>query len=88
VPNAHGAESIDDRIELHETFGDGDRLTSRFTLSGRHDGDFMGVPATGRAIAMPGITILHFRDGRCAERWTCSDMFGLLVQVGAVPPPG
>ncbi|MDD7936996.1 ester cyclase [Actinomycetospora lutea] len=75
------------RIERHETFADGDRLTSRFTLTGRHDGDFMGVPATGREIAMPGITILHFRDGRCAERWTCSDMLGLLVQVGAVPPP-
>ncbi|MFC5139263.1 ester cyclase [Actinomycetospora rhizophila] len=76
------------RIELHETFGDGDRLTSRFMLSGRHDGDFMGIPATGREIVMPGITILHFRDGRCAERWTCSDMLSLLIQVGAVPPPG
>jgi len=74
-------------IELHDTFGDGDRLTTRFTLTGRHDGDFMGLPATGREIALPGITILHFRDGRCVERWTCSDMLGLLVQLGAVPPP-
>jgi steroid delta-isomerase-like uncharacterized protein len=75
------------RLELHETFGEGDRLVSRFTLSGRHDGAFMGVPATGNPVALPGITILHFRDGACVERWTCSDMFGLLVQIGAVPPP-
>ncbi|MEJ2860111.1 ester cyclase [Actinomycetospora flava] len=75
-------------IELHEILSDGDRLTLRFTLTGRHDGDFLGIPATGREIALPGITILHFRDGRCVERWTSSDMLGLLVQLGAVPLPG
>jgi steroid delta-isomerase-like uncharacterized protein len=76
----------DNHLELHETFSAGDRLTTRFTLTGRHDGDFMGIPATGRRIALPGITILHFRDGVCVERWVCSDMLGLLVQLGAVPP--
>lgn len=74
-------------LELHDTFGAGDRLCSRFTLTGRHDGDFMGVPATGTDIALPGITILRFRDGACVERWSYADMLGLLVQIGAVPPP-
>ncbi|GAA4705343.1 hypothetical protein GCM10023215_51610 [Pseudonocardia yuanmonensis] len=77
----------ENHLELHETFGDGDRLVSRFTLTGRHDGDYMGIPATGRDIALPGITVLHFRDARCVERWVCTDMLGLLVQLGAVPPP-
>jgi steroid delta-isomerase-like uncharacterized protein len=74
-------------LTLHETFSDGDRLACRFTLTGRHDGPFLGVPATGRDIALPGITVLHFRDGRCIERWSCADMLGVLVQIGAVPPP-
>ncbi|MFR9806272.1 ester cyclase [Pseudonocardia sp. RS010] len=77
----------ENHLELHETFSDGDRLTCRFTLTGRHDGDYMGIPPTGRDISLPGITILHFRDGRCVERWVCADTLGLLVQLGVVPPP-
>jgi predicted ester cyclase len=73
-------------LTLHETFSEGDRLVCRFTLAGRHDGPFLGVPATGRDITLPGMTILHFRDGRCVERWSCADMLGVLVQIGAVPP--
>ncbi|GAA4789895.1 hypothetical protein GCM10023200_25830 [Actinomycetospora chlora] len=75
------------KLELHEVFGSGDRLTCRFTLTGNHEGDFMGIPATGTSIALPGITILHFRDGAIVERWSCSDMLGLFVQLGVVPPP-
>jgi steroid delta-isomerase-like uncharacterized protein len=74
-------------LTLHETFSDDDRLVCRFTLAGRHDGPFLGVPATGRDISLPGITILHFREGRCVERWSYADMLGVLVQIGAVPPP-
>jgi steroid delta-isomerase-like uncharacterized protein len=72
---------------LHETFSDGDRLVCRFTLTGRHGGPFLGVPATGRDVALSGITVLHFQDGRCIERWSCADMLGVLVQIGAVPAP-
>jgi steroid delta-isomerase-like uncharacterized protein len=75
------------RITVHETFRDGDRLVCRFTLTGRHGGTFLGVPGTGTEIVLPGITILHFRDGRCTERWSQADMLGVLVQIGAVPPP-
>ena len=47
----------------------------------------MGVPPTGTPIALPGITILHFRGSRCVERFSQADMLGLLVQIGAVPAP-
>jgi predicted ester cyclase len=56
-------------------------------MTGRHAGEFMGLPATGTPIALPGITILHFRDGRCVERFSQADMLGLLVQIGTVPAP-
>jgi steroid delta-isomerase-like uncharacterized protein len=75
------------KLEFHEVFEDGDRLVIRFTMTGTHRGEFMGVPPTNREIALPGITILHFRDGRCVERWSNADMLGLLIQLGAVPPP-
>ena len=69
------------RLEFHEVLwnASGDRCAIRFTMFGRHLGPFMGVAATGRDIALPGITILHFRDGRCVERWSSADMLSLLV---------
>ena len=65
----------------------GDRLTVRFNMTGDHNGNFMGVPATGNAVTLDGISILQMRDGRCIERWTSADMLGLLQQLGAVPAP-
>jgi predicted ester cyclase len=62
-------------------------LTIRFTMSGRHVGEFMGVPPTGRDVALPGITILRFSGDRVVERFSQADMLGLLVQLGAVPAP-
>lgn len=64
-----------------------DTVTSRFTLTGRHERPFLGVPATGIEITACGITILRFHDGRCVERWSCADMLSVLVQIGAVPAP-
>ena len=48
---------------------------------------FMGVPPKGQRIKLPGISILHFREGRCFERWTCSDSLLLMRQLGAAPNP-
>jgi steroid delta-isomerase-like uncharacterized protein len=76
------------QLTFHEVLGNDDRVAIRFTMTGTHRGDFMGIPPTGRDIAVDGITILHFRDGRCVERWSTVDMLGLLVQLGAVEPPG
>lgn len=75
------------KLEFHEILWDGDVCTIRFTMTGRHVADFMGVPATGTPIALPGITILHFRGTQCVERFSQADMLGLLIQLGAVPAP-
>jgi steroid delta-isomerase-like uncharacterized protein len=76
------------QLAFHEVFSNDDRLVIRFTMTGTHRGDFMGIPPTGRDVAVDGITILHFRDGKCVERWSIADMLGWLVQLGAVEPPG
>jgi len=75
------------KLEFHETLWDGDVCAIRFTMTGRHVQEFMGVPATGTAITLPGITILHFQGDRVLERFSQADMLGLLVQIGAVPAP-
>lgn len=75
------------KLDFHEVLWDGDAATIRFTMTGKHVGAFMGVPATGVDIALPGITILHFDGDRLVERHSQADMLGLLVQLGAVPAP-
>ena len=74
-------------LEFHEVLWDGDASTIRYTLAGKHDGEWLGVPATGRDVAVPGITILHFAGDQVIERWSVADLLGFLVQVGAVPAP-
>ncbi|HEY7380188.1 MAG TPA: ester cyclase [Gaiella sp.] len=76
------------QLEFEDTLAAGDRVVIRFTMTGRHRGAFMGVPATGTDVALPGITILRFGEGgKAIERWSSADMLGLLVQLGAVPAP-
>jgi predicted ester cyclase len=52
---------------------------------GRHDGDFQGIPATGRDVEIHVIDIVRVHDGQIVEHWNCVDRLGLLAQLGVVP---
>jgi steroid delta-isomerase-like uncharacterized protein len=73
------------RLTVDHQFSGGDWVATRWSVRGRHDGELMGVPASGREIAFSGITISRCRDGRIVEEWEICDTLGLLQQVGAVP---
>jgi predicted ester cyclase len=75
------------KLEIHEAHWDGAACALRFTMTGRHVAEFMGIPGTTLKIALPGITILHFAGDRVVERFSQTDMLGLLMQIGAVPAP-
>ncbi len=77
----------DCRVDTRDLFVEGDHLTWRFGFSGTHEGDFMGVPASGRPFDIDGITILRFGDRRCVERWSVADFLTLMMQIGALPAP-
>lgn len=74
-------------LVLHEGAADGDLFACRITMSGVHRGAFLGVAPTGRPYTLNGITMLRFADRRVTQRWTCEDMFGLLIQLGAIEAP-
>lgn len=78
----HAATS-DLRLDIHETFGEAERLAVRYTVSGRHTGDLMGIPPSGQDIAMTGITIMHFDHGKVAERWDSDDSAEVLAWLRA-----
>jgi predicted ester cyclase len=66
---------------------DGNKVVVRFTLKGKHGGEFLGVPATGKPVVLSGQTILRFDGTKVVERWQTADLLGAMVQIGAIPAP-
>jgi steroid delta-isomerase-like uncharacterized protein len=59
-----------------------DKVALRLTLRGTHQGEFQGIPATGRTIAYVSHEFYRVSDGLVAEEWICSDMASLFRQLG------
>ena len=77
----------DMRIVLEQTVGEGDVVCTRGYFEGTHDGDFMGVPATGKAVNVKYMDMWRLADGQAVENWVRIDMLGLMQQLGVVPGP-
>lgn len=75
----------DARIEIEECIAEGENVVTRWTLTGRHEGEFQGIPATGRAVRFEGIEFNRVVNGRLAEHWAQFDLVALLGQIGAMP---
>lgn len=73
----------DARVTVQELIEEGETLVARYVITGTQHTAFMGVAAAGQRIELLGISVLHFRNGQCFERWTCSDSLVLLNQIGA-----
>jgi predicted ester cyclase len=58
-------------------------VVCRWRVSGRHSGDFSGVPPTGRHIEFPGVSVWEFADGKAARGWVLPDIASLMGQVQA-----
>ena len=68
---------------------EGDTVAQRITCSGTHEGEFLGIPPTGRRATWQLVAIQRIGpDGKCAEHWSSPDLFGLLRQLGALPAAG
>ncbi|CAN5455532.1 hypothetical protein BH09ACT12_BH09ACT12_12520 [soil metagenome] len=67
---------------------EGDLVITWLTAGGRHTGELLGVTATERDVSMRGVTIFEVVDAKIVSRWGISDLMGLFVQLGAIPPPG
>ncbi|WP_157756815.1 ester cyclase [Plantactinospora sp. KBS50] len=70
---------------LEELIGDGDLVALRCRYEGTHDGELMGVPATGRKVSAVGIGVMRVADGRIAEFWVSPDRLTIMQQIGAIP---
>jgi steroid delta-isomerase-like uncharacterized protein len=72
--------TVDDQIV------EGDMVVSRYTASGTHQGEFFGVPGSGKRIEMTGINIDRFDEsGKLVEEWVEYDLLGAMRKIGAIP---
>jgi steroid delta-isomerase-like uncharacterized protein len=74
-------------MKIDDMIKEDDKVAVRLTAHARHQGDFMGLPATGRDYTISETHIFHLRDGKVAEHWRDADMLGLMRQLGALPEP-
>jgi len=73
------------RMDPHEILVDGDMVCARITVTGTHQGEFMGIPPTGRRFEVGGFDLVRIRDGQAVEHWGLTDNMTMMQQLGAVP---
>lgn len=77
----------DSRSTSLDMIAEGDKVVHRMRTEGTHQGEFLGIPATGKRVMMTYIDIWRIADGKIAEHWVEADMMGMMQQLGLVPPP-
>jgi len=74
------------RMTVEDLIADGDKTVARVTVNGTHEGEFMGIPPTGRHVEIQLIDIMRFdHAGLVNEHWGVGDMLSLMQQLGVVP---
>jgi steroid delta-isomerase-like uncharacterized protein len=77
----------DAQAEVLNLVAEDDKVVIHDRVTGTHEAEFFGVPATGRQATWDFMHIFRIADGRIAERWGVVDVMGLMQQLGAVPTP-
>ena len=72
-------------ITIEDLIEEGDKVVVRNTVTGTHQGEYMGVPPTGKSVTYNEIFIARFADGRIAETWGVVDVLSQMRQLGAIP---
>ena len=67
---------------------EGDKVVRRVTWRGTHQGEFGGIPPTGKPVTVTGMRIFRIEDGKIAEEWAIDDALGMMQQLGVIPAPG
>lgn len=75
-------------VTVEDQIAEGDKVATRWTAHGTHDGELIGIDPTGRTATVSGITIQRIGSGgQIVEGWTNWDMLGMIRQLGIAPEP-
>src|SRR5215210_778967 len=75
-------------LTLEDEIAEGDKVVTRWTIRGTHQGELMGIAPTEKQIELKGITIHRFEGDRIAEEWERYDNLGMMQQLGVVAEAG
>jgi steroid delta-isomerase-like uncharacterized protein len=78
----------DSYLTVEDMVADGDKVATRKTFHGTHQGEFMGIPPTGLQVSIGLIGIVRIADGKVVEHWSIEDTLGMMQQLGVIPQPG
>jgi steroid delta-isomerase-like uncharacterized protein len=73
------------KVRIDDQIAEGDRVVTRYTSAGRHEGGLFGMPPTHRSFEIGGVDIHRIEDGRVVEEWSSWDALGLLRQLRVLP---
>lgn len=75
-------------MTLDDVIAEGDKVVGRWTFRGTHQGELMGIPATGKQVTLTGIAISRIADDKVVEGWVNFDAMGMMQQLGVIPLSG
>jgi steroid delta-isomerase-like uncharacterized protein len=75
-------------LTIEDMIAEGDKVATRWTATGTHQGEFQGIPPTSKQFKYTGVTIGRFANGQVVELWNEFDRLGLLQQLGVIPSMG
>jgi predicted ester cyclase len=73
---------------VEDQIAEGDKVVTRFSSQGTHQGEFMGIAPTGNRVRLTGIDIDRVVEGKIVEHWSEADLLGMMTQLGVIPEPG
>ena len=77
----------DVHFTIDEQIAEGDKVVTRWSAQGTHQGELAGLPATGKSSTVTGIAVDRIANGKITESWGIFDEFGMMQQLGAIPMP-
>ncbi|MBD2451022.1 ester cyclase [Nostoc sp. FACHB-152] len=78
----------DGKHTFEDVIVEGDKVVTRGTFSGTHEGELLGFPPTGEQVKFSVMHIDRIVDGKVTEHWGQADIIALMQQLGILPPLG
>jgi steroid delta-isomerase-like uncharacterized protein len=76
------------RVVIEDMIAEGDKVATRYTLEGTHEGELFGVPPTAQRLSIKSFTVERVSEGRIRDHWRVSDNLDMMQQLGIVSEPG
>ena len=77
----------DTHFTVEDQIAEGDRVVTRWTGQGTHQGELMGIPPTGTRVTVTGIEADRIAGGKIEETWVSYDALGMMQQLGVASSP-